>query len=111
MSVIDYNVDNAIRTAIANRNIIDFSYHGHDRIAEPCVYGIHNGRRQVLVYQIGGHSSSGNLPNWRRINVDEISSIQIRSQTFRGHRAYPSGKHSSFDEILAVVEIRDEVAE
>ncbi len=106
-----YDVDNIIREAIANRNVIEFSYHGHDSIAEPHVYGIHNGRKQVLVYQTGGSSASGSLPNWRRINVDEITSIRIKQQSFYGQRSFPSGEHSSFDEILAVVTVRDEVAE
>jgi hypothetical protein len=106
-----YNLDNIIRTAIANRNIIEFSYHGYDRIAEPHIYGVYNGRKQILVYQIGGQSASGGLPNWRKINVDEIYSIQITPQNFYGPRSFPSGEHSSFDEILAVVTIRDEVAE
>ena len=75
-----------IREAIGNSNIIEFSYHGHDRIAELHVYGIHNGRKQVLVYKIGGSTVSGGLPNWRWINVDEISSIRITQQSFYGQR-------------------------
>jgi hypothetical protein len=106
-----YNIDNIIRTAIANRNVIEFTYQGHQRIAEPYVYGVHNDRKQILVYQIGGDSASSGLPNWRRINVDEISTIQITQRNFYGQRSFPSGEHSSFDEILAVVTIRDEMAE
>ncbi len=106
-----HNLDNAIRAAISNRNIIEFAYHGYDRIAEPHVYGIHEGRRQILVYQIGGDTSSGGLPEWRRINVDQISSLRITPQNFSGPRPYSSGEHSNFDEILAVVTIRDETAE
>jgi len=106
-----YNIDNMIREAIGNSNIIEFSYHGYNRIAEPHVYGIHNGRKQVLVYQIGGSSASGGLPNWRRVNVDEISSIRITQQSFYGQRSFPSGEHSNFDEILAVVTVRDTAAE
>ncbi len=106
-----HNIDNIIRTAISNRNIIEFTYHGRDRIAEPHVYGVYKGRRQLLVYQIGGHTSSGDLPDWRRINVDEILSIQITQQNFYGPRPNPSGEHSRFDEILAIVTIRDETVE
>ena len=95
-----------IRTAIRSKNIIEFSYHAHHRIAEPHVFGIYNGRKQLLIYQIGGESSSGNiLPGWRRVNVDEITSTRITSQTFAGQRPYPSGEHSNFDTILAVVHI------
>jgi hypothetical protein len=83
------SIDNIIRTAISNKNIIEFTYHGYDRIAEPHVYGVYNGKRQLLVYQIGGHTSSGGPPDRRRINVDEILSIQITQQNFYGPRRSP----------------------
>ncbi len=107
----DFNIDNVIRTAISNKNIIEFTHHGYNRTAEPHVYGVYNGRRQILVYQIGGQTASDGLPDWRRINVDEVSSIEITQQNFSGSRPTPSGEHSRFDEILAVVTIRDETAE
>jgi predicted DNA-binding transcriptional regulator YafY len=106
-----YNIEDLIRTAIASKNTIEFSYHDHHRIVEPHVFGIHNGRKQLLAYQIGGHSSSGNIPGWRRVNIDEITSARITSQTFAGQRPHPSGEHSNFDTILAVVTYRDEAAE
>lgn len=105
------DVDNMLRNAIARKNIIKFTYQGRQRIAEPHVYGVHSGRKQLLVYQIGGDSTTGDLPNWRRFNVDEISSIQIASQSFNVRQSLLSGKHSVFDEILAIAAIRDEIAE
>lgn len=101
------DVDNMIRNAIASKNIIKFTYQGRQRIAEPHICGIHSGRKQLLVYQIGGDSARGDLPNWRRFNVDEISSIQITSQSFNARQPLLSGKHRVFDEILAVATIRD----
>jgi hypothetical protein len=91
-----------IRNAITNRNIIEFSYHGYQRIAEPHVYGIHNGKRQILVYQIGGLTSSGKIPDWRRINLDEISNVKVTTEKFSGPRMEAS-KHSDWDTIIAVV--------
>lgn len=35
------------------------------RIAEPHDYGIRDGVAQLLVFQVGGESRSGTLPNWR----------------------------------------------
>ncbi len=69
--------DEMIRTAIMSQNLIEFSDHNHDRISEPHVYGTHNGRKQLLTYQISGKSSSGKIPGWRRVNVVEITSIRI----------------------------------
>jgi len=97
------SADNLVRTAIENRQLIEFNYDSLHRIAEPHVYGIKDGEHEILVYQVAGQSSSGNLPNWRRMKLNKISGMIISVQHFAGPRSYPSGKHSSFDEILAVV--------
>ncbi|MGB6462848.1 MAG: hypothetical protein WBF38_01310 [Nitrosotalea sp.] len=97
------SADNLVHTAIENKQLIEFNYDGLHRIAEPHVYGIKDGEREILVYQVAGQSSSGNLPNWRRMKISKISGIIISDQHFAGPRPYPSGKHSSFDKILAVV--------
>lgn len=96
-------MDDIIRTAIKNKNLIEFAYENKHRIAEPHVYGILDGKRQLLVYQIAGQSSSGNLPNWRRMDVSKISNMRILDDHFPGRRPYPSGGHSSFDTVYAVV--------
>ena len=92
-----------ISIAIANKKIIEFDYHNHHRIAEPHVYGVLEGKEQVLVYQTDGTSSSGGLPDWRRMDINEISNLNVTDKTFAGPRQYPSGKHSSFDRMIAVV--------
>ena len=92
-----------IQTAISEKKIIEFDYHGYHRIAEPHIYGILDGEHDILVFQIDGESSSGGLPQWRRMHLNEISNMRITDQRFPGPRSNPSGKHSSFDTILAVV--------
>lgn len=89
--------------AIENKQIIEFDYEGYHRIAEPHVYGILDGKHELLVYQIAGGSSSGGLPDWRRVKLKKISNFKIREQYFKGKRAFLSGKHSSFDRRLAIV--------
>jgi hypothetical protein len=49
-------------------------------------YGICDCRKQFLVYQISGLSSSSNVPEWRRVNVDEINLARGTSQIFAGPR-------------------------
>jgi len=96
-----------IRNAIANREVIEFSYKGYPRIAEPYVYGIKNGKRQILVYQIGGSTTSGKIPDWRRINLDDISGIRvIKGQTFQGIREniQSTANHQDWDTIIASVQ-------
>jgi hypothetical protein len=80
-----------IRDAIAGKQIIEFTYRGYLRIAEPHVYGIKNGKRQLLVYQIGGTSSSGRIPDWRRIEIDAIQGLRTTGQKFSEVRELPSG--------------------
>ena len=96
-------VDDIIRRAISNKEIVEFFYHGHMRTAEPHVYGRLDGRSQLLVFQIGGGSSSGALPDWRRVQLAEVSGLRTTGQKFAGPRPNPSGRHSPFDEVLATV--------
>lgn len=80
-----------IRNAIANRQVIEFSYHGYQRIAEIHVYGIIDGKRQVLVYQVGGLTSSGKIPDWRLISIDDLKNFKATNQNF-SPREKPSYK-------------------
>ena len=95
--------DQLIRQAIAGRRVISFTYHGHARVVEPHIYGKTNGKAQLLVYQTGGTSSSGGLPDWRRCDVDEISGLSLTDQTFRGARLGRGSDHSDWDETWATV--------
>lgn len=70
-----------------------------ERILEPHDYGIHNGTVKLLGYQIAG-SSSQKLPNWRWMEEDLISDIQLLNRTFPGRRRTPSGKHHSWDKLF-----------
>ncbi|WP_016951559.1 WYL domain-containing protein [Anabaena sp. PCC 7108] len=92
-----------IKQAITQRHLVDFYYQGLHRIAEPHILGFKGGVIQVLVYQIRGKSSSLKLPDWRRMNLDDISGLQILNETFIIQAPSLSNHHSSWDEILATV--------
>ncbi len=96
-------MDALIRQAITEKHLIEFQYHGHHRVAEPHVYGRNNGVLQLLVYQVRGQSSSGRLPDWRRVDLHEISGLRLLNERFPGKRPNPSGEHSRWDEYFAVV--------
>jgi hypothetical protein len=66
-----------IRKAISDREVIEFTYKGYLRIAEPHIYGIKKGKRQLLVYQTGGLTSSGRIPDWRLVDLGEISGLRV----------------------------------
>lgn len=97
-------MDEIMKQAISQERLIDFYYQGLHRVAEPHILGVCNGITQALVYQIDGQNKSGRLPNWKRIDIHEVSHLQILDKTFPGRRSFPSGKHSSWDIHLAVVD-------
>ena len=70
------------------------------------MYGIKNEKRQLLVYQVGGETSSGKIPDWRRVAIDEVSGLKTTTdQKFAGTRDNPSsGDYSDWDVIIARVE-------
>lgn len=96
-------MEQLIKTAIAEKRLLEFYYHGLHRVAEPHVLGINGGIKQLLAYQVRGQSSSGGLPEWRRFDLPEISGLSILDETFPGRRPTPSGKHSKWDYQIAVV--------
>lgn len=92
----------AIRSAIENKELVEFTYRGFPRIAEPHVYGVHKDKRQLLVYQVGGSTSSGKIPDWRKVSLDDISNFKVLAgQKFPGPRAIP--EEHEWDTIIAAV--------
>ncbi len=69
-------MDRLLHDAIANRHLIEFDYQGFHRLAEPHVYGIKSGKAQLLIYQIGGGSRSGGIPEWRRVELSQVTRLQ-----------------------------------
>jgi len=91
--------DELIRVAIEHKHLVQLRYVNRLRIVEPHDYGIQGGIVKLLVYQVGG-VSSGKLPNWRWMEVDQISDLQILDKTFPGGRSAPSGKHHKWDTLF-----------
>jgi hypothetical protein len=94
-------VDQRIVTAIEERRLIRFSYDGRSRIAEPHDYGVRNGAAQLLVYQIGGESRSGGLPQWRLVKLSGVSGVELLDERFAGSR--DAGQHNEWDQLFARV--------
>lgn len=96
-------MEKVIHQAIEAKKLIEFSYGGHSRRIEPHVLGVTSGTTQVLGYQIGGSSSSGGIPEWRRFDLPKILGLKLTDLPFPGRRPLPSGKHSSWDRQIAIV--------
>ena len=100
--MLNHTMEELLR-AITERRVVHFRYGGFLRVGEPHVLGMYRGAVQLLFYQTGGRSSSGQLPEWRRFNLSGISRVSLEDQRFPGGRASPSGQHAKWDERFAFV--------
>lgn len=96
-------VDRLLREAIAGRRVIRFVLDGLVRVAEPHDYGTLKEVARVLVYQVGGKSHSGRLPDWRLVTVDKMSQLEVLERTFAGPRASPTGRRHHWERLFASV--------
>jgi len=100
------NVNPLLWAAIEQKRLIRLRYKNRERIVEPHDYGIHKGSIKLLAYQVGG-SSSQRLPNWRWMEQDLISNVQLLNQTFPGGRPTLSAKHHKWDKLFIRVKPAD----
>jgi len=82
--------------AILGRRLLEFDYDGYHRIVEPHVYGRKFEKDGIMTYQIDGQSSSGGLPDWRRMKLKGITNMKVLDKTFLGRRPV-NGMYSSWD--------------
>ena len=66
-----------IKQAILGRKQVHANYKGNSRQMCPHVIGWKNGKARALFYQFGGYSSSGNLPQWRCMDLDELTNVSV----------------------------------
>lgn len=97
-------IQDALKRAIERKNLVLFYYNNLPRVVEPHVLGIQKGITQLLAFQVRGHSSSGGLPQWRRYDVTQVTQLSILDESFPGPRDNPSGKHTTWDSYIAIVE-------
>ncbi|HZN95912.1 MAG TPA: hypothetical protein VFB81_24525 [Myxococcales bacterium] len=97
------DMDRLLRLAIAEKRMIRFVMgDGEARLGEPHDYGTLKGVDRVLVYQVGGASRSGGLPDWRLVTVGKISELEVTEFTFEGPRGMTRGGYR-WERILASV--------
>lgn len=106
MSDVQYprEVDRILRRAICERRLIRFWLDGHERIAEPHDYGIRKDAVHVLVYQVGGTSKSGELPDWRWVRLSRATGFELLERRFAGGREREVGRHAEWDRLFLRVE-------
>lgn len=94
-------IDHQLRTAIAQKRLIDFTYQGMRRIAEPHDYGIQHGGVHLLVYQVW---SVPFQRGWRMLDVSQIEQLNLLEREFSGTRRKEHTHHYDWDTVLARVE-------
>jgi hypothetical protein len=72
-----------LRAAIRERNVVEFRYHGRQRVAHPhAIFIASTGTHCLDAVQVGGRSSSGPLPGWRRFDLNEIDAVTVLRDRF-----------------------------
>lgn len=85
--------------AILEHRVLRLRYHGHDRIVEPQLIGLHEAGEPLLVaYQTGGTSHSGNLPGWRTFITTSIDEVEVTEERFaKAQRELTVGAHGMLE--------------
>ena len=91
--------------AIAQKRLIQFTYSGGTRVAEPHDYGVQKGTERLLTYQLrrSGGLSRGSVTGWRLLDVAKIEHCVVLDQTFPGSRGQSHHQHYSWDVLYARV--------
>jgi hypothetical protein len=72
-----------LRRAIRERRVVEFRYHDRTRIAHPhAIFVATTGTHCLDAVQVGGRSTSGPLPGWRRFDLNAIDAVTIRDEGF-----------------------------
>ena len=72
-----------LRAAIRDRHVVEFRYHGRPRVAHPhAIFIASTGTHCLDAVQVGGRSSSGPLPGWRRFDLNGIDAVLVRDDRF-----------------------------
>jgi hypothetical protein len=84
---VENNVNRTICDAVAELAVIEFSYRGLSRIAEPYCHGISRAGNEVLrAYQVQGDSESNDPFGWRLYEVNQMSGLRKTDATFEPAR-------------------------
>jgi len=91
-----------IRSAMINKQLVDFVYENQYVLGEPHVYGIKANEIHLLIYQIDGQSSNTRLPKWQDISAEKICNFHLLRYHFQGKRT-TTNIQKDFDKVLEFV--------
>ena len=97
-------VNKDIVSAIEKKLVLQFTYHGQERVVEPQTYGVSKTGKEVLrARQIGGGSRSGRSRIAKLFDVKEMSGLKPTGDHFRDALPEHNPKDSAMVEIFATL--------
>jgi hypothetical protein len=108
MAAVSADVQEAFREAILKRLQVEIDYQGKRRargarLLDPhAIYRTGNDHLYVHAFQVDGVSTSGELPDWRRFDLEEISRVEPLDSHFELAAGYdPSDRMYSAGLLVA----------
>ena len=76
-------MENIIREAIANKQLLKFVYNDKKRVVEPYTFGCsHKGDDTLSAFQIEGGSNSSKDLGWRQFIIENIEKLVLLDSKF-----------------------------
>ena len=99
------SLDEQLRFAIAHKRLIEVTYSGASRVAEPHDYGVNKGLPRLLAYQLrqNGAPRSNKTTGWRLFDIAKITGCVVQQTTFPGSRGDAHERHYEWDPLYARV--------
>ena len=106
LHLVTTSLDARIRRAITGKLLVEITYKGRRRVAEPHDYGCIGGVDRLLIYQLRGldGTSAKDTRGWRLLDVPKIEALTVLDATFDGSRGGPDQAHHAWDALYLRVD-------
>jgi predicted DNA-binding transcriptional regulator YafY len=105
MRTVQEGIIGPLRYAIENRKQVSAVIRNLPRVFCPHILGTKGLRWHIVAWQFDGFSTMGDLPNWRRFEVDQITNLQIvDGQWHRGFSRTAGPRKFAFDLVEAIAD-------
>lgn len=95
-------MENVIKSAIQNKQLLEFMYKDEIRIVEPYTFGVSRKGNDVLsAYQIDGESTSSDELGWRLFTLEKMNDLKALESKFTQVRSEYNSEDSRMSHIYA----------